>query len=100
MLQKMQRKTLNLTRADVENLVPFLTSGSPARMHLGELVEEDLGSESDVFRALMKLGMRAVLERQLEVGYAELAATPDEEHEAWVRASELWAAERHHRDEP
>jgi hypothetical protein len=46
-------------------------------------VREELSSESDVCRALIKLGMRAVFERRLEVGYAELAATPDEEHEAW-----------------
>jgi hypothetical protein len=94
MQQFMQRKTINLIGATGSAVESFLTTGTGERAVLEELVGEELGSESDVLRALVALGMDVVRERQLEQGYASLAAHRDDEDEAWTRASTRWAAER------
>jgi hypothetical protein len=96
---EMLRKTVNLTRRDAEALAPFLDASSPERESLAGLVDEELDSESDVLRALVRLGIRIVFEDQLELGYAQLAASQDAEDEAWTRASMEWAGERW-RDDP
>jgi hypothetical protein len=93
-LQKMQRKTVNLNEREAEAILPYLKSKSTERKLLEELARRELDSDSEVLRALVRFGIRYLRDEQLERGYAEIAANWDEEDEAWAQASMQWAAER------
>lgn len=92
--QDMQRKTINFTGSTAAAVEPFLTEGSTSQEALTDLVGEHLGSESEVLRALVRVGIRAVRDHQLELGYVQLAATRDKEDDEWLEASMRSAAQR------
>jgi hypothetical protein len=95
MLQVMQhRKTVNFVGSTVAEIAPFLRARSTERRALSDLVGEELDSESDVLRALMKVGIRAVRDRQLEEGYAAVASSYGDEDREWAESSTRAATQR------
>jgi hypothetical protein len=79
------RKTVPLSAGEVAELEAARTDGTVEHAALTELAG-DARSESAVLHALVALGIRSVQERVLEKGYAALAASQDEEDEAYHAA--------------
>lgn len=98
-MQDVQRKTVNLSSSTAAAVQPFFSADGSPRLLLQQIVGEDLTSESDVLRALVTVGIRSVLEQQLDAGYAEWAAAQDPEDEEWAEASTASLAGRIERDD-
>lgn len=99
MLHSMQRKTVNFIGSTSADVAPFFNPTTVARRALQDLVEDELTSDSDVIRALVSVGIRSVVERQLEIGYSTWANSEDDEDRAWSQASTTSLSDRISRDD-
>jgi len=75
------RKSVSLTREQLTVLGLFRTPGTPEHDALAELIGADPATNSEVetLRSLFELAYRTVRDSMLEVRYAEVAATEDDE---------------------
>ena len=74
-------KRFSLTIRDVDEavIVPYLTEGTPASDVLRRWASQhgqvdEIKSEADALRVLLRVGAEALQERVLDAGYAELAS--------------------------
>jgi hypothetical protein len=72
------RKAVPLSAEEAEAVNQAIMSGI-----LGELTGEDVGSEASALRALVRLGLQQVRERQQINGYAAWAANMSDEDKAY-----------------
>ena len=100
-MQHMERKTVNLSGADLEGLAPYLEHGSAAQRWLAAAVgepETPYLSDSSALRALALLGKKAIDDARLSDGYHRLADSYVDEDDGFA-AEAVDAAERAWTDE-
>jgi hypothetical protein len=75
------RKSVPIARAEYELVQRIQTPGSPEQdaVRAAGVQLSDQPSEAEALHALLVVGHRALDERLLEIGYAALAASEDEE---------------------
>jgi len=89
-VQRMPRKTVNLTDEEADRLAAFFASDTKERAALARVVGEEAAtySESGVLRQLTLLGLRYVKDEVLREGYEALAAAETEEDRRIARG--MW----------
>ncbi|MFT4189647.1 MAG: hypothetical protein QM621_13860 [Aeromicrobium sp.] len=96
-VQRSTRKSLPLTERDVRELAALRASAShrAALMDLSGVDLTEGSSEAAVLHAVWEAGLKAVLERLEDAGYAEMAAERDQDRHQRVarRRRPEWADE-------